>query len=57
MTDCFDRDALIALDLDEETVDLLLSCTPHVGHDGRPAIPAEDLPDLLARLEMGGEPW
>jgi hypothetical protein len=54
VSDYLDRTDLLALGFDEPTVDLLLSRTPHRGHEGRPIIPADDLPNLLAQLGKGG---
>jgi hypothetical protein len=47
MSDYYDRDALLSLDLDAQTVDRLLSASPLTGHDGRPVIEAERLADLM----------
>jgi hypothetical protein len=51
--DYFDRDALLALDIDPEAVERLLRETPHTGHGGRPVIEAGRLNDLLALLDQG----
>jgi hypothetical protein len=45
-----DRDARRALDLDEATIERLLRDTPHSGHDRRPVVSAQQLPDLLGLL-------
>jgi hypothetical protein len=51
-----DRDGLLALDIDPADVDRLLRNTPLTGHDGRPVVEAERLPELLEMLrrERGG---
>jgi len=56
--DYLDRDDLLALDLDEATVDRLLRDTPLSGEGGRPVVEAERLEDLLEMLrqERGTRP-
>jgi hypothetical protein len=53
--DYLDRDALRALSLAGPLVDRLLRDTPLSGHDGRPVVEAERLPDLLALLDSDEE--
>lgn len=48
--DFFDLDALLALDIDRDTAAALLAASPLTGHDDRPAIEAEHLPELLTAL-------
>jgi hypothetical protein len=52
--DYLDRVGLLALGLDEPVVDRLCRDTPLSGHDGRPVVEAERLPDLLAVPDTGG---
>jgi hypothetical protein len=51
MSDWLDRDALLALGLDAGDVARLLRDTQHSGHDGQPVVSAEELDDLLWRLD------
>lgn len=56
--DYLDRDALLALGVDEADVDRLLRETPLTGHGGRPVVEAERLSELLEMLrrdERSGE--
>jgi hypothetical protein len=52
VSDYLDRDALLALDLDEADVDRLLRGSLLTGHGGRPVVEAEHLDDLLALLDL-----
>jgi hypothetical protein len=54
VSDYLDREALLALDLPEATVDRLLRDTPLSGTDGRPVIEADRLDDLLGLLDREG---
>jgi hypothetical protein len=51
MSDYLNLAGLLALDLDLDTADRLLTESPLSGHDGRPVVEAERLPDLLAQLD------
>lgn len=48
--DYLDYHALLALDIDADTARRLLAASPLTGHDGRPVIEAERLPELFAAL-------
>ena len=54
MPDYLDRELLLALDIDAATAERLLRGTPYSGHDGRPVIEADGLPDLLAQIDPEG---
>jgi hypothetical protein len=49
--DYFDRDALVSLGVDPETIASLLRATPLFGHGGRPVVASADLLDLLTGEE------
>jgi hypothetical protein len=49
--DYIDLDALLTLDIDRDTAAALLERLPLTGHDGRPVIEAERLPELIAALD------
>jgi hypothetical protein len=53
--DYLDREQLLALDLDLDTVDRLLAASSLSGYDGRPVVEAERLADLLAQLDSEGD--
>ena len=55
MLDYLDRAALLALDLDEQTVRRLLAASPLTGHDGHAVVEAKRLNDLLAQLRAEEE--
>jgi hypothetical protein len=51
LDDFLDRDGLLALGLDEHVIDRLLRDTSHSGHDGRPVVDADRLPELLDMIQ------
>jgi hypothetical protein len=50
--DYLDRDALLALGIDEADADALLADSPLSGHDGRPVVEADRLDELLTALRQ-----